>query len=469
MIRRHESGFSFALLVADAGLAVLVVVAVFAAVLGPDWQDDLAVVLPQWTLSVALYALSWVGILAAQGLYRPRARWSAYSDAIAVARSAVILAAGTVAVLFVLGFYEDVRRFIVLIIFPIQAWATISARVALRAIFNEARRRGRNLRSIVIVGTGPGAIAFDRKIGERWDLGLTVFGCVGPEPAEPLRHGLYLGSVDVLPTLFHEEVIDEVAICLPAGETDLIAEIYKLAADEGKTVRIPIELPDQVMSAGRIEDLDGTPVLSLISGPDHVIPLAAKRLVDIVGASLGLLFLSPVFAVAAIIIIATDGRPVMFTQERAGVNGRPFKIYKFRTMTRDADSQRAALRAHNEVDGGASFKMTNDPRITPIGRFLRKTSIDELPQLWNVLKGEMSLVGPRPHPFDDVAGYDTWHRRRLSMKPGITGLWQIAGRGEASFDRWVQLDLDYIDHWSIWLDFRLLIKTIPAMLRAEGR
>ncbi len=113
--------------------------------------------------------------------------------------------------------------------------------------------------------------------------------------------------------------------------------------------------------------------------------------------------------------------------------------------------------------------MTNDPRITPIGRFLRKTSIDELPQLWNVLKGEMSLVGPRPHPFDDVAGYDAWHRRRLSMKPGITGLWQIAGRGESSFDRWVQLDLDYIDHWSIWLDFRLLIKTIPAMLRAEGR
>ena len=135
----------------------------------------------------------------------------------------------------------------------------------------------------------------------------------------------------------------------------------------------------------------------------------------------------------------------------------------------EADAERSALRQHNEVVGGASFKMTNDHRVTPIGRFLRKTSIDELPQLWNVLKGEMSLVGPRPHPFDDVAGYDTWHRRRLSMKPGITGLWQIAGRGESSFDRWVQLDLDYIDHWSIWLDFRLLIKTIPAMLRAEGR
>jgi exopolysaccharide biosynthesis polyprenyl glycosylphosphotransferase len=468
MIRRHESGFSFALLVADAGLAIVVVVAVFAATFGPDWQSDLALVLPQWTLSVALYALSWVGLLAAQGLYRPRARWSAYSDAIAVARSAVVLAAGVVAVLFVVG-YHDVTRFVLLVIFPIQAWATISARVGLRAIFNEARRRGRNLRSLLIVGTGPGAREFDRKITERWDIGLTVVGCVGPEPVETMRPGLYLGPLDRLSELFHEQVIDEVAICLPAGETDLISEIYRRCADEGKTVRIPIELPDQVMSAGRIEDLDGTPVLSLISGPDHVIPLAAKRLVDIVGAAVGLVVLSPIFAVAALIIVATDGRPVLFTQPRAGVNGRPFRIVKFRTMTRDADAQRGALREHNEVAGGASFKMTNDPRITPIGRFLRKTSIDELPQLWNVLKGEMSLVGPRPHPFDDVAGYDAWHRRRLSMKPGITGLWQIAGRGEPSFDRWVQLDLDYIDHWSIWLDFRLLIKTIPAMLRAEGR
>jgi lipopolysaccharide/colanic/teichoic acid biosynthesis glycosyltransferase len=138
-------------------------------------------------------------------------------------------------------------------------------------------------------------------------------------------------------------------------------------------------------------------------------------------------------------------------------------------MTRDADSQRDALRASNEISGSASFKLTEDPRVTRVGRVLRKTSIDELPQLWNVLKGEMSLVGPRPHPFDDVAGYAPWHRRRLSVKPGITGLWQVKGRLDPTFDHWVQLDLEYIDHWSIWLDFRLLLKTVPALLRAEGR
>jgi lipopolysaccharide/colanic/teichoic acid biosynthesis glycosyltransferase len=138
-------------------------------------------------------------------------------------------------------------------------------------------------------------------------------------------------------------------------------------------------------------------------------------------------------------------------------------------MSREADSQRAALRQHNEVVGGASFKMTDDPRVTRLGRILRRTSIDELPQLWNVLRGEMSLVGPRPHPFDDLDGYEEWHFRRLSVKPGITGLWQVAGRGDPDFDRWTQLDLEYIDRWSLMLDIKIMLRTIPAVLRATGR
>jgi lipopolysaccharide/colanic/teichoic acid biosynthesis glycosyltransferase len=206
-----------------------------------------------------------------------------------------------------------------------------------------------------------------------------------------------------------------------------------------------------------------------VSGPDRELALAAKRLLDIVGSACGLIVLSPILLGVTVAIALRDGRPILFRQSRAGLNGRPFQIAKFRTMGRDADALRAELRAHNEIDGNASFKMTNDPRITPIGRFLRRTSLDELPQLWNVLKGEMSLVGPRPHPFDDVAGYDDWHRRRLSMKPGITGLWQIGARTEASFDRWVAKDLEYIDRWSLWLDLRVIIATVPALLRAEGR
>lgn len=203
--------------------------------------------------------------------------------------------------------------------------------------------------------------------------------------------------------------------------------------------------------------------------PNRALALAVKRSVDIVGAIVGLIALSPVFVLAAVAVLLDDGRPILFTQPRAGRNGKPFRIYKFRTMTRGADAQRAGLRDRNEVSGNASFKLADDPRVTRIGRLLRRTSVDELPQLWNVMNGEMSLVGPRPHPFDDVAGYEPWQRRRLTVKPGITGLWQVKGRLEPTFDRWVQLDLEYIDGWSIWLDFRLLLQTIPALLRAEGR
>ncbi len=201
----------------------------------------------------------------------------------------------------------------------------------------------------------------------------------------------------------------------------------------------------------------------------RLIQLAVKRGIDVFGAAAGLVLLSPLFAAVALVIFVTDGRPVIFRQVRAGRDGIPFRIVKFRTMRNGADAERAALRERNEVKGGASFKLTDDPRVTSLGKFLRRTSIDELPQLWNVLTGDMSLVGPRPHPFDDVAGYADWHYRRLSVKPGVTGLWQVSARRDPDFDTWVRLDLDYIDHWSLGLDVRILLGTIPALIRSEGR
>jgi lipopolysaccharide/colanic/teichoic acid biosynthesis glycosyltransferase len=203
---------------------------------------------------------------------------------------------------------------------------------------------------------------------------------------------------------------------------------------------------------------------------DRRFELAAKRLIDVAGASVGLVLLSPVIALVAVAIAIGEGRPILFRQPRAGLEGRSFSIAKFRTMQIDADARREELRSLNEVTGSAAaFKLTSDPRVTRLGRFLRRTSLDELPQLWNVLRGEMSLVGPRPHPFDDIARYEPWHFRRLAMKPGITGLWQISARRDADFDRWVALDLEYIDRWSVALDLKLALKTIPALVRAEGR
>jgi lipopolysaccharide/colanic/teichoic acid biosynthesis glycosyltransferase len=165
-------------------------------------------------------------------------------------------------------------------------------------------------------------------------------------------------------------------------------------------------------------------------------------------------------------VLAVDGRPVLFAQTRVGLHGRTFRVLKFRTMVPDAEARQAQLEALNEIDGHA-FKLADDPRLTRSGRILRAASLDELPQLWNVIRGEMSLVGPRPPLPREVAGYDLWHRRRLSMKPGITGLWQVQARREEQFDRWVELDISYIDRWSIWLDLKIMLRTIPAMF--QGR
>jgi lipopolysaccharide/colanic/teichoic acid biosynthesis glycosyltransferase len=203
--------------------------------------------------------------------------------------------------------------------------------------------------------------------------------------------------------------------------------------------------------------------------PPARLSLASKRVVDLAGASVILLVLSPFLLGVAVLIRLVDGRPVLFRQDRAGRGERPFSIFKFRTMRNGADAERAALRALNEVAGGASFKMTDDPRVTRLGRLLRRTSLDEMPQILNVVRGEMSLVGPRPHPFDDLAGYKPWHHGRSAMKPGMTGLWQVSSRRDPDFDRWVELDLEYIRTWSPLLDIWIMARTVPAMLRSEGR
>ena len=196
--------------------------------------------------------------------------------------------------------------------------------------------------------------------------------------------------------------------------------------------------------------------------------LALKRLLDIVFSGLLLFLLAPLLALIALVVWITSGRPIFYRWQAVGLGGRPFTGYKFRTMVRDAERLKAALLAHNEMRGPV-FKMKDDPRITPIGRVLRKSSLDELPQLWSVLKGDMSLVGPRPPLQSEWVHFQDWQRRKLSVKPGITCLWQVSGRSDITdFDEWVRLDLEYIDRWSLWLDFKILLQTVPAMLLGRG-
>ncbi len=277
-----------------------------------------------------------------------------------------------------------------------------------------------------------------------------------------------LGMLDDLEQILHSQIVDEVAICLPFSMEELIEQAAYVCEREGKVVRIPVAPVERMLTMGSLENIDGVGVYSLANGPDRAVSLLLKRVVDIVGAAFCMVVLSPLAALLAIAIRLDSPGPILFRQERVGLHGRPIMVLKFRSMCNDAEERLPDLLDHNEVNGHA-FKLADDPRITRLGRFLRRSSLDELPQLWNVLRGQMSLVGPRPPLPSEVAKYDTWHRRRLSMKPGMTGLWQVGARHNPEFDQWVEQDLEYIDSWSLWLDIKIMARTVPAVLAGTGR
>jgi len=466
MIRKNAAGFRGLLMTADAVLAVALLLGLSVWRFGADWAILWRQIVPVPEGMLVLYAIGWVIALAMNGLYRPRARWSIRREAADVLRASILLSLVTLSILFIFKM-PDVSRLFLLVLFPTQAIATIAGRMALRLTLERLRRQGRNLRYVLALGADDRARAFAAKLEAHRELGLRVIGFMDDRPAQDLpAHWEYLGPLDRLEEVLHSRIVDEVAICLPFSQWNLIDSISQLCEEEGKIVRIPMDVLDRAISVGKVEELDGTPVFSVVSGPERSFALAIKRLVDLVVSALALVLLSPVFLVIATAVALDDGLPVLFRQDRVGLHGRPLRIVKFRSMVWGAEGQQAGLEGKNEINGPA-FKLANDPRITRVGRFIRRTSLDELPQLWNVLKGEMSLVGPRPPLPREVEGYDLWHRRRLSMKPGITGLWQVRARREPEFDRWVAADLEYIDRWSLWLDIKILARTIPAAF--EGR
>jgi exopolysaccharide biosynthesis polyprenyl glycosylphosphotransferase len=463
MIRRHAIGFRTLLMLVDGGLAFALLGIVSFARFGTDWYDHWLPFLNQPGAFALAYAATWVAVLWLHGLYRPRARWTIRSEALAMARATFVMALVTLSLLFVFRL-PDISRTYLVLLFPAQWAVGLVTRIALRLAFMRMRAQGFNLRFVLVVGAGPRAQAFAAKLEDHRELGLRIRGFLDDDEYDLPRGWQRLGGLDAIQGFLHDEVIDEVAICLPFSQWDKVNAIAHLCEEEGKIVRVPVDVLDRAFAAGRVEELDGTPVYSMITGPDRVAALVVKRVVDVVVAALALLVLSPVFLAVALAIRLREGPPVLFRQVRVGLHGRRFEVLKFRTMAPDAEARYADVVNHADP---RAFKLTDDPRITPTGRFLRRTSLDELPQLWNVLKGEMSLVGPRPAPPREVEGYDLWHRRRLSMKPGITGLWQVTARRNEDFDDRASLDLNYIDRWSLWLDVKILARTIPAAF--EGR
>jgi exopolysaccharide biosynthesis polyprenyl glycosylphosphotransferase len=355
----------------------------------------------------------------------------------------------------------------------LSSFFSVTSRLMLRRLLASLRRRGRNLRQMLVLGTNSRAIDFARRIQAKPELGYRLLGFVDDDwqrMAEFKQTEFRLVTDHSgLPEFLRRNVVDEVATYLPLrsfyGRSFAAAA---LCEQHGIIMRFDGDIFGLKKARSTPEEFDGDHHVATHTGVSEWLPLLVKRMSDIVFSFLLLLLLAPVFVIVALLIKLSSDGPIFFRQERMGLNKRKFPILKFRTMVPNAEKMLAELEEQNEVSGPV-FKIRKDPRITPIGKVLRRTSIDELPQLINVLRGDMSLVGPRPLPVRDYEGFnEDWQRRRFSVLPGITCLWQVSGRSSIPFEQWMKMDLQYMDEWSLWLDIKILAQTVSAVLKGSG-
>ena len=338
------------------------------------------------------------------------------------------------------------------------------------ALLDAMHERGFNQINLLVVGTGKRARRFIRVVKNHSNWGLRIVGLIDDE------HGLYgkeiegyrvLGRLQDIPFILHRKVVDRVIFVVPRLWLHRLDGVILACEREGIATSISMDLYDLRIAKIKQTNFEEFPLLEFETFHASEWQLFIKRIMDIVISLIMLILLSPIFLITAIAIKLESKGPVFFKQTRSGLNGRKFTLYKFRSMIVGAEMKKKMLEKMNEMDGPV-FKIKHDPRITRVGRIIRKLSIDELPQLFNVLKGDMSIVGPRPPLPVEVEMYELWQRRRLSLKPGLTCIWQVSGRNNINFDRWMEMDLEYIDSWSLWLDIKLLFKTVFVVLFGYG-
>jgi exopolysaccharide biosynthesis polyprenyl glycosylphosphotransferase len=324
---------------------------------------------------------------------------------------------------------------------------------------------------VLVVGLGERARHLARALEESARFGVCLLGfldCASENaPTEVrLERDYRVYPLADLTELLRRQVIDEVLFAVDSERLASLEEVFLLCDEEGVRTRVAVDFFPHVNSTVYLERIGTVPLLTFSAAPHDEVRLMVKRLFDVAASIAGMIVMSPLLALVALLIRITSPGPAIFKQVRCGLNGRHFVLYKFRSMCRDAEQKKPALEHLSSKT--TAFKMPDDPRLTPIGRYLRKFSIDEWPQLWNVLRGDMSLVGPRPSVPAEVDKYDRWQRRRLRMRPGLTCLWTLAGRDHLDFETWMKLDLRYIDTWSLALDWRILLGTIPRVIMGKG-
>src|SRR5215471_8837474 len=365
---------------------------------------------------------------------------------------------------------EFVSRFFLAVFGVVNFTFLATEKIALRLMSRWVRAKGLNFRTVLLVGTGHKAAQLGDFVEAHPYWGFRVIGYLDDDNGGEIRRAgrwTCLGKITDLEAVLMREVVDELIFVIEKGRLAEYEEALLVAERHGVRAHVSLDIFPHVLARPVLEELDGIAMLSFTTTPAKPLELVAKRGIDLAFAAACLIVTLPVQLLAAVLIKMTSAGPVFFRQVRCGLNGRHFTLLKFRTMSPGAEERLHEVSHLNEMSPPV-FKVSRDPRLTAIGRVLRRLSIDELPQLWNVILGDMSLVGPRPPLPEEVARYEPWQRRRLSMKPGLTCLWQVSGRNNVDFDRWMALDLKYIDTWSPMLDLKILLKTVPAVLSGRG-
>lgn len=416
---------------------------------------------------IALGAIWWAVTASSLGLYRLSTRRLGWGKFRIIFESSILLGLFLGFLSFALKL-ELSRPLIALFVFY-QAVLLSVARIVVQLYSRSRGRHPDSSRNLLIAGYGVKAREMGDLISRYSDWGLKILGYVDTNGNETSgRESGYLGTVSDIPRIVENNVVDEIIfVGNKTRDLDTLDEVLALCAEQGIRTRVAVDFFPSKVSNVSMEFLEGVPILTFSRTPDHPVGLFVKRAMDVFLALLLLLGLLPLMAVIALLIKLTSRGPVIYRQTRCGLYGRKFVLYKFRSMREGAEDILWEIKHLNEMDGPV-FKMRNDPRVTPLGRILRKTSIDEWPQFWNVLKGDMSLVGPRAPLPEEVKEYTRWQRRRLSVKPGITCLWQVSGRNEIDFYEWMKLDLHYIDNWSLLLDLKILLRTFPVVILGKG-
>jgi len=460
-------------------LGLMVVAFGTATVLQLHWQGGGEPVIALLSLRVklinfvifCLILIAWHWIFSLFGQYRSQrlaSRWSTIADSV----KAITLASAFLAFVAKLCDIDLITPLFILLFWVCASVLVAGARMLIRSGLELARVHGRNLRYILILGTNRRALEFARGLEAKPELGYRVLGFVDDswhENGDVESQCRLCCGFTGLSEYLRRNVVDEVANYLPLQSFyECASRIACLCEQQGILMRFDPDLFGLKIARARTEEFDGSPHITAHSSVLDSWATLVKRVLDVVLSLVLMIILAPLLAAIALLVKLTSRGPVLFRQERIGINKRRFFIYKFRTMVPNAEELLSGLESLNEATGPV-FKIRGDPRVTPVGRTLRRTSMDELPQLYNVLRGDMSLVGPRPLPLRDFQGFnEDWQRRRFSVRPGITCLWQVTGRSNIDFDHWMRLDLQYLDEWSIWLDMKILAQTIPAVIRGLG-